>query len=441
MKRLMKTAVAVAVAFSLGAHAQDEVPQTLIKNVNVWDGFADELSEGQDVLIEGNKVTRIGSGLSADGAKVIDGGGRTLMPGLIDMHTHVMFPRGLPDHENIWDGGASGAMAHQSMQIYVHNGFTTLRDMCGPASLSRAISTGALEGPRFYSSGACISSYSAHADWGPQTAPLGQESNHMRMGTSLVANSPDEYREAARYNFRQGAQFLKVFVGGGVASAYDPLESITIRPEELRATVEVAEDFGSYVCIHVYHAEHIQMAIDQGVKCIEHGFLMDEDTMERMVDEGVVLSAQAFMSYTAFQDPAGIPGFGPEQVAKGLKVNKGADQMFAWAAEHDVEMFAGSDMFTYDALPDAILNVTQLERWFTPVEALRASTSSAGKWLMNTGPKNPYKDAQLGTLQEGSYADVILVDGNPLEGTEVLADSDNIVLVMVDGKVFKDHLD
>jgi imidazolonepropionase-like amidohydrolase len=183
------------------------------------------------------------------------------------------------------------------------------------------------------------------------------------------------------------------------------------------------------------------MAIDQGVKCIEHGFLMDEDTMERMVDEGVVLSAQAYMSYTAFQDPAGIPGFGPEQVAKGLAVNKGADQMFEWAAEHDVEMFAGSDMFTYDALPDAILNVTQLERWFSPVEALRATTSTAGKWLMATGPKNPYKDAQLGTLQEGSYADVILVSGNPLEGTEVLVDSDNIVLVMKDGKVYKNHLD
>jgi imidazolonepropionase-like amidohydrolase len=422
--------------------AQDEAPsQTLIKNVNVWDGLAEKAVKGQDVLIEGNKVAKVGKNLSASGATVIDGAGRTLMPGLIDMHTHVMFPRGLPDHENVWDGAASGAMAHQSMQIYVNNGFTTLRDMCGPASLSRAVSSGALEGPRFYSSGACISSYSAHADWGPQTAPLGAESNHTRMGTSLVANSPDEYREAARYNFRQGAQFLKVFVGGGVASSFDPLESITIRPEELRATVEVAEDFGSYVCIHVYHAEHIQMAIDQGVKCIEHGFLMDEETMDRMVDEDIVLSAQAYMSYTAFQDPAGIPGFGPEQVAKGLKVNKGADQMFEWASEKGVDMFAGSDMYTFDALPNAMLNITQLERWFSPVEALRASTSTAGKWLMKTGPKNPYKEAQLGTLNEGSYADVILVDGNPLESTAVLEDSDNVVVVMIDGEIHKNLLD
>ncbi|MEP5566493.1 MAG: amidohydrolase family protein [Halioglobus sp.] len=441
MKSLFKTAIAATIALGLNVQAQDEISQTLIRNVNVWDGFADKLSEGQDVLIEGNSVAQIGRDLTAGDATVINGGGRTLMPGLIDMHTHVMFPRGLPDHENVWDGAASGAMAHESMQIYMNNGFTTLRDMCSPPSLSRAISSGSLEGPRFYTSGACISSYSAHADWGPQTAELGTDSNHTRMGTSLIANSPDEYREAARYNFRQGAQFLKIFVGGGVASSYDPLESITIRPEELKAAVEVAEDFGSYACIHVYQAEHIQMALDQGVTCIEHGFLMDEATMKRMVKEDIVLSAQAFMSYTAFQDPAGIPGFGPEQVAKGLKVNKGADQMFKWASEKGVDMFAGSDMYTYDALPNAMLNITQLERWFTPVEALRAATSSAGKWLMKTGPKNPYKDAQLGTLKEGSYADVILVDGNPLEGTEVLVDSNNVVLVMKDGKIFKNQLD
>jgi imidazolonepropionase-like amidohydrolase len=312
------TIFAVAAALPPGADGQEAPTRTLFTNVMVWDGTA-ESRVSADVLVEDNMIAGVGSGLSRSGATVVDGGGRTLMPGLIDMHTHIMFPRGLPDHENVWDAAASGAMAHENMAIYVSNGFTTLRDMCGSPSLSRAIASGALTGPRMYSSGACISSYAAHADWAPQTAVLGQVSNHTRAGNSLVANSPAEYREAARFNFRQGAQFLKIFVGGGVASAYDPLEAITIRPEELRAAVEVAEDFGSYVCIHVYHAEHIQMALDQGVRCIEHGFLMDEATMDRMVAEDIALSAQAFMSYTAFQDPAGIPGFGPEQIAKGLQ--------------------------------------------------------------------------------------------------------------------------
>jgi imidazolonepropionase-like amidohydrolase len=439
LKKTLLAALSALTLLPASALTQDAPTRTLFTNVVVWDGTSDSRTSA-DVLVEGNMIVGVGSGLSSSGATVVDGGGRTLMPGLIDMHTHIMFPRGLPDHENVWDAAASGAMAHENMSVYVNAGFTTLRDMCGSPSLSRAIAGGALSGPRMYSSGACISSYAAHADWAPQTAVLGQVSNHTRAGNSLVANSPAEYREAARFNFRQGAQFLKIFVGGGVASAYDPLESITIRPEELRAAVEVAEDFGSFVCIHVYHAEHIQMALDQGVRCIEHGFLMDEATMDRMVAEDIVLSAQAFMSYTAFQDPAGIPGFGPEQIAKGLQVNAGADQMFEWAAEKGVDMFAGSDMFTYDLLPSAILNVTQLERWFTPVQALRASTSAAGRWLGLTGPKNPYKAGPIGVIEEGAYADLILVDGDPTQSTEVLVDPDNVDMVMIDGRVHKDEI-
>ncbi len=434
------TLFALTMFATLGAHAQ-EPSRYLFNNVAVWDGSADALAPGMNVLIEGNKVTQVSANaISAGGATVIDGNGRTLMPGLIDMHTHVMFPQGIPAHETDWVAATSGALAHQTFSQYLKMGFTTLRDMCGPANLAKAISAGILSGPRLYSSGGCIGTTGAHTDWGVQTDNLGDVSNHTKSRNSWVVNSPDEVRAAARQNFRDGATFLKVMVGGGVASAFDPLESITISPAELRAAVEVAEQFDSYVCIHVYHAEHINMAIDQGVTCIEHGFLMDEKTMRRMVREDIVLSAQAYMSYTAFQDPAGIPGFGPEQVAKGLMVNKGADQMFAWAKEHGVKMFAGSDMFTYDAVPNATLNITQLERWFTPVEALRASTSTAGEYLMKTGPKNPYKEAQLGTLVEGSYADVILVDGNPLESTEVLADyENNIDLVMVNGEIEIDN--
>ena len=436
------TALALAILiFGLPAFAQEETPsQVLIKNVNVWDGIADDLDRNMDVLIEGNKVKSIGKNLSASGATVIDGDGRTAMPGLIEMHTHVMFPQGLPAHETTWMPATSGAMAKEGMDIYLNMGFTTLRDMCGPANMAKAIAEGVLSGPRLYSSGGCLGSTSGHTDWGMGTDRLGDESTHMRAGNSYVVNSPDEIRAAARQNFRDGATFLKMMVGGGVASVFDPLESITFTPAEIRAAVEVAEQFDSYVCIHVYQAEHINVAIDQGVKCIEHGFLMDEDTMKRMVKEDVVLSAQSFMSYETFKDPAGIPGFGPEQVAKGKMVNTGADNMFTWAAKHDVDMFQGADVYTYDLLPQAVKNITVLERWFTPVEALRSATSTAGKWLMKTGPKNPYKEAQLGTLKEGSYADVILVTGNPLDGTEVLLDSTNVPFVMKDGMVFKNHL-
>lgn len=431
---------AAALTLSSVAPAQDDT-RYLFNDVAVWDGLGDALQPSMNVLIEGNKVTQISANtISAAGATVIEGNGRTLMPGLIDMHTHVMFPQGLPDHETKWTPAASGAMAREGFDVYMKQGFTTLRDMCGPANLAKARAAGVISGPRFYSSGGCLGSTGGHTDWGTGASRLGEQSNHMRAGNSWVVNSPDEVRAAARQNFRDGATFLKMMVGGGVASEYDPLESITFTVPEIRAAVEVAEQFDSYVCIHVYQDEHIDLAIDAGVKCIEHGFLMGERTMRRMAREGVVLSAQSYMSYVAFLDPAGIPGFGPEQVAKGIAVNKGADQMFGWAAEHEVDMFSGADVYTWDLRPKAILNLTTLERWFTPAQALRAATSTAGKWLMNTGPKNPYKEAQLGTLAVGSYADVILVDGNPLESLKVFEDYENTIdLVMVDGRVYVDN--
>jgi imidazolonepropionase-like amidohydrolase len=351
-----------------------------------------------------------------------------------------MFPQGLPAHETIWGAAASGAMARESFDIYLQQGFTTLRDMCGPANFSKARAQGVISGPRFYSSGACLGGTGSHIDWGVGTDRLDEESNHSRNGNVEVVNSPDEVRAAARHNFRDGATFLKLMVGGGVASEFDPLESYTFSPAEIRAAVEVAEQFGSYVCVHVYQDAHVNMAIDNGVRCIEHGFLMEEDTMRRMAREGIVLSAQPFVSIETFQDPAGIPGFGPEQVAKGIAINQGADAMFNYAVEHEVEIFQGGDVYTVDLLPRAIENLTILERYFTPVQALRSATSTAGKWLMNTGYKNPYKEAQLGTLVEGSYADVILVDGDPLAGLDVLNDYEsNIDLVMVDGVIYIDN--
>jgi imidazolonepropionase-like amidohydrolase len=425
------------------AQEQAQPNQVMFHNVQVWDGISDSLGKGP-VLIEGNKVLAVGisdiSASASDNTKIIDGGGRTLMPGLIDMHTHTGLRRGVPDHESMWDGQATGAMAHETMMQYLHMGYTTMRDICaGSLGVARAENAGVLSGPRMYSGGACIGATSGHSDWGVVTNE--GQSNHEKIGNVVIADGPQAVADAARRNFRGGATVLKVFVGGGVASQYDPLEAVTYTEEEIAAAVEIANDFKSYVCIHAYSSEAVDRALDAGVKCVEHGFLMNEETVKRMKKEGIVLSAQAFMSYTSFADPAGIPGFTAESQRKALQVHQGADQMFKWAAKHELEMFAGSDMFTYDLIPQATKNLTDLERWFTPVQVLRMATSTAGKWLMKTGPKNPYKEAQLGTLREGSYADLILVDGNPLEGVSVLLDyENNIDFVMKDGIVYRNEL-
>jgi len=442
---LLALACATTIFSGLGFATEDEaLPQVLIKNVHVWDGLSDGVTKKINVLIEGNKVKKLRA-TDADAhadATIIDGAGRILMPGLIDMHTHTGLKRGVPETETHWDGQAVGAMAHETMMDYINMGFTTLRDICaGSLGVARATAAGVLSGPRLYSGGPCIGASSGHSDWGPVTNLPGQQSNHERIGNVVIADGPQAVADAARQNFRGGATVLKVFVGGGVASQYDPLEAVTYTQEEIAAAVEVANDFKSYVCIHAYNSEAVDRALDAGARCIEHAFLVNEQTIIRMKRDGIVLSAQAYMSYVAFQDPAGIPGFSAESIRKGLMVHKGADQMFKWAAKHDLEIFAGTDMFTYDLIPLATQNLVTLERWFTPLQVLKMATSTAGKWLMKTGPKNPWKEAQLGTLAEGSYADVILVNGNPLDGVSVLADHENnIPFVMKDGRIYKNTL-
>ena len=425
------------------ASAQDEAPaQTLFTNVHIFDGVNEERMAG-NVLVEGNLIKQVSAeAIDAPGATVIDGDGHTLMPGLIDMHTHTGLKRGVPDHEFMWDGQATGAMAHETMMQYIDMGYTTMRDICaGSLGVARAIAAGVLKGPRLYSGGACIGATSGHSDWGPVTNLQHEPSNHQRIGNVVIADGPRAVADAARTNFRGGATVLKVFVGGGVASQYDPLEAITYEEEEIAAAVRIAEDFGSYVCIHAYSTAAVNRALDAGVKCVEHGFLIDEKTVKRMKRENIVLSAQAFMSYTAFANPAGIPGFTEESIRKGLQVHEGADQMFKWAAEHELEIFAGSDMFTYDLIPQATKNLTDLETWFTPVQVLRMATSTAGKWLMKTGPKNPYKQGPLGVIEEGAYADIILVNGDPTAGVDVLLDHENnIPFVMKDGEIYKNTL-
>ena len=442
-KVMMAICASFVFAISSIAIAQDEAPaQTLFTNVQIFDGVNEERMAGS-VLVEGNLVKQVSAeAIDAPSATVIDGGGRTLMPGLIDMHTHTGLRRGVPDTEFMWDGQATGAMAHETMMQYLDMGYTTMRDICaGSLGVARAVAAGVLTGPRLYSGGACLGATSGHSDWGPVTNLPGEQSNHERMGNVVIADGPRAVADAARTNFRGGATVLKVFVGGGVASQYDPLEAITYEEEEIAAAVRIAEDFGSYVCIHAYSSEAVDRALDAGVKCVEHGFLMNEATVRRMKKDDIVLSAQAFMSYTAFADPAGIPGFTEESIRKGLQVHEGADQMFKWAAEHELEMFAGSDMFTYDLIPQATKNLTDLETWFTPVQVLRMATSTAGKWLMKTGPKNPYKQGPLGVIRDGAYADIILVNGDPTAGVSVLLDHEaNIPFVMKDGKIYKNTL-
>jgi len=360
------------------------------------------------------------------------------MPGLIDMHTHIMFKYGVPGARNA-DFATEGAFALETMQLYLRMGYTTLRDVGGNSlGLSRALVAGQIKGPRLYSSGGAITAISGHNDLGLITEDP-KDNVFTRRGDANVVTGPIEVREAVRKIFRQGGSQIKVMPGGGVASQFDPLEATTLMEDELRAAVEAAADFGSYVCAHAYNDESINRFLDAGGRCIEHGFLIEEKTIKRMKKLDAVMSLQAYAAYEVFKEPEKIIGFTAENARKGRQVNEGADRMMHWVAEYKLDAFGGSDLWPIDQLPLIPQDLVIRQRWFSDVEILRQNTSNAARWLAKSGTKNPYREGPLGVIEVGAYADMILVEGNPLEDVAVLADyENNIKVVIKNGEIYVD---
>jgi len=356
------------------------------------------------------------------------------------MHTHLMFKFGVPQTRDM-DPTEQGASAYETMQFYMRMGYTTLRDVGGNSlGLSRSLVAGRIKGPRLYSSGGAISSISGHNDLGMLTEDP-NDTVFTNRGDTNVVTGPIEVREAVRKILRGGGSQIKIMPGGGVASQFDPLEATTLMEDELRAAVEAAADFGTYVCAHAYNDESINRFLDAGGRCIEHGFLIKEKTIKRMRKLDAVMSLQAYAAYEVFKDPEGIPGFTPENVRKGRQVNEGADRMMRWIAEYEIDAFGGSDLWPITQLPLVPQDLVVRKRWFSDVEILRQNTSNAGRWLAKSGTKNPYREGPLGVIEVGAYADMILVEGNPLEDVAVLADYENTIKVVIkDGEVFQNNL-
>jgi imidazolonepropionase-like amidohydrolase len=448
-------------ALATHVHAQDDkndVTYTVIKNVKVFDGTNEQLKNGP-VLIENNLIKSIGSGAAVPvGAIEIDGKGGTVMPGLIDMHAHHAIHEGMLEGRNAYDQMAIGAISGERLRDYLDQGFTTTRDAGGNVSgLAKAVRLDRIPGPRIYSSGGFISQLGGHADTGMVTDQLGDRDILARSGFGHIVSGKDEVMEAVRHNLRGGATQIKVMAGGGVASEFDPIHMTQFTYEEMKAAVDVAADYGTYVLVHAYHDRAVNRAIDAGVRCIEHNFLVSEETIKRMKKEGVALSIQSVMSLEAFHpdNVAKITFFSPEQKAKAVMVNSGASQMLKWALKHNLIMVTGGDMFDAANVNRQIENLIQLKPvGFSNVQILRTATSTAGHVLGWCGEMNPYKDAYpeltpeekekkgigLGVVEPGAYADLLVIDGNPLEKIEILRDRDNLQLIMQDGKIWKNTL-
>jgi imidazolonepropionase-like amidohydrolase len=435
------------VMFSSIAFAQDEAPkQTLFTNVNVFDGFADELAMNTDVLVEGNVIIEVGQGLAAEGATVIDGGGRTLTPGLIDMHTHITFETNQGTNGfNFYDFGGSGAMAAQAIRDnMLMKGITTGRDIAGNSrGIARLVQQGQLIGPRIYTSGGVLSATGGHGDWGGPTDTVHNQDYGSLVEQSYIVDGPDSVLAASRRNFRNGAHFTKIMAGGGVASLYDPLEIYAATQAEVEAAVMIASEYGTYVAIHAYNDKSYKRSLDAGVRSFEHGFLVTEPTVKRMAKMGqdIAWSFQCYMSVATFGDYDSMPGFFThEQKLKGVAVGEGARNAAAMMLEHDVFMVGGSDMFSPAYGPrmkeDITCRVNMVD--YPPAQALKMSTGNAGIVLKWSDVLDPYPTYHLGRIAPDSYADILLWDGNPLVDIDIILDESKLSLVMKDGVIYKD---
>ncbi len=444
------TALLAASYLSDRTEAEPGLPEpqstVLFQDVRIFDGKSGSLSTPSNVLVRGNKIDKISTGpISIDNianAITIDGGGRTLMPGLIDVHWHAMLARPNPVEALASDIGYLNLLAGAEATATLMRGFTTIRDMGGPVfGLKRAIDEGLLLGPRIYPSGTVITITSGHGDFRslsdlPRRA--GNLSRVEEMGAAIIADSPDEVRLRTREQLMQGASQIKLTAGGGVASPFSPLDVVTFTDPELRAAVEAAENWGTYVCTHAYTAVSIQRSIAAGVKCIEHGHLMDDETARLMTEKGIWLSTQPFLDE---EGEGGAQQLGPTEQAKMEQVMEGTENVYRLAKKYHLKTAFGTDiLFSTREAEQQGNRLAALIRWYTPAEALIMATSTNAELLALSGLRNPYP-GKLGVVEEGALADLIVVEGNPLENLDLVGDPGrNFNLIMKDGRIFKNTL-
>ncbi|MGC1680482.1 MAG: amidohydrolase family protein [Pseudolabrys sp.] len=418
---------------------------TLFQNVRIFDGKSAALSAPSNVLVRGNIIERISPAPIAVDAnadvRVIAAGGRVLMPGLIDAHWHSFMAATAMPLLTTANPSYLQIMAARQAEATLMRGFTTVRDMGGPVfGLKRAIDEGAIKGPRIYPSGAMISQTSGHGDFRfpfelPRTmgGPLSQSETQ---GAAAIADSPDEVRLRTREQLRQGASQIKLMGGGGVSSQYNPIESTQFSEAEIHAAVEAAENWGTYVAIHAYTPRAIRQAIAAGVKCIEHGQLIDEPTVKVLADKGIWWSLQP-LTY----DADVFARMTPVSQRKALEVFAGTENAYKLAKKYNVKTAFGTDiLFDAGAAMRQGAYLAKMVRWYTPAEALKMATADNGELMALSGFINPYP-GKLGVVEAGALADLLMVEGNPLENIQLVADPDrNFLIVMKDGTIYKNTL-
>ncbi len=418
-----------------------EAGRLLVKNVQIFDGVSDRLFAGH-VLVEGRTIAAVDTSSIAEDPDmtVIDGAGRVLMPGMSDAHVHLVgMANTMADLFTATQSQLAAATVVRAKDVLLR-GFTTVRDVAGDTvGIKNVIDAEPALGPRIYPSQAAISQTAGHGDFGfqfePPTALGGRESRPEQIGFLRVADGADRVTAAVREQLKLGASQIKLMAGGGVASIYDPLYTLQFTATELRAAVEAAADYGTYVCTHVYNVAGVRRAVEAGVKSIEHGHLADEPTVALLAERDVWLSTQPFNDHDhTFPDP--------DRTAKNREVCEGTGQVYRWAKKHGVKLAWGTDLL-FEPQNNARQSdmVARLGEYFTNIEALKMVTSGNAALFRLSGDRDPYRAARLGEISVGAWADLLVIDGDPTTNLGLLSDPDaNIALIVKDGTVVKNTL-
>ena len=424
----------------IAARVVAQEPATLlIRNVYLFDGTG-SARVPRNVRVTGDRISAVSAGdiPVPAGATIIDGGGSTLMPGLTDAHWHMSAVKGVP-----WmgsDDGLATALILKDAEFQLQRGFTTVRDTAGSVfGIKAAIDRDIMPGPRIFPSGAAISQTSGHGDPGPADELPGTlggaPTRNQLLGFTAIANGVPEVLAATRQQFKRGATQIKIMAGGGVTSDHDPIDTLQFTPDELRAIVQAATDWGTYACAHVYTASGIRRCLEAGVLSIEHGHLLDDPTAAMMASKGAWLSNQPF--------ERGDNALSPEQLVKADESlgTGGWEVSVRLAKKHGVKVAFGTDLFSRtrasrtenDMLP-------RYGRVFSNAEVLRIATSGNCALFERSGKRNTYRDARLGVIEAGAWADMLLVKGNPLDRLELLVDYQANLLAIVKNGVVRKNL-
>lgn len=410
------------------------MPGILIRNAHIIDTDQDTPSELSSILIENDRIKEISTDeITSVGAEVIDAGGRYVMPGLIDCHAHPFLADTNLARLNEVPLTLMTARAGNIMRRMLMRGFTTIRDAAGGDwGIKKAVADDEMIGPRMFIAGRALSQTGGHGDSRRRT----DANEPCRCADALamtgqIADGVDEVRKAVRENLRQGVDQIKVMVSGGVSSPHDPLECDQYSPQEIEVIVEEARRRNTYVMAHAYGASAIKMAIKAGVRTIEHGNLIDEEAAA-LVAENDAFVVPTLVTYTVLEEEGRKTGWSEEMLEKLSVVQKAGLSSVQLCKQAGAKLGFGTDLLgdSHDEQSREFLIRSEVE---TPREILRAATKTNAEILQHTG--------ELGEVSVGAYADLLIVDGNPLEDLNVLQDQGaKLPVIMKAGRVYKNTL-